>query len=85
MRSPGGRARPLEGEGNMGTSDLAEETPHSGGVISGGMVTRTRSATGEILSAPVRNHWKLGRPYNQVFPLGSGLTAEGCRMGSYER
>jgi hypothetical protein len=56
----------------MGTSGLAEETSHSGGVISGGMVTRTRSATGEILSAPVRNHWKLGRPYNQVFPWEVG-------------
>jgi len=33
-----------------------ESRPHSGGVVSGGMVTRTRCATGETLPAPVRNH-----------------------------
>jgi hypothetical protein len=41
-----------EGEGSMRTTFLAESRPHSGGVVSVGMVTRTRYATGETLPAP---------------------------------
>ncbi len=72
--------------GGRATSNLAKAAwerhiwqmsrSRSGGVISGGMVARTRYATGEILPAPMGKHRKLGRPYNQV---SLGKWADGGR------
>ena len=42
MRSPGGRARNREGEGSMERRNLVDTATHSGGVRSGGTMTRTR-------------------------------------------
>jgi hypothetical protein len=66
VRRSGGRVRNREGEGSMRRHAWQESRSHSGGVVSGGMVTRTCCATGETLPAPVRNHRERGRRYNRA-------------------
>jgi RNA-directed DNA polymerase len=57
----GGRACGSVAKAAWGRRIWRKRRSHSGGVISDGMVARTRGATGETLPAPVRNHRKLGR------------------------
>ena len=64
------------GEGSMDWRTLAETPVHSGGVFDGGMVTRTREATGETLHAPGRN------PRSKTVPItdDTGKWSGGVRV-----